>query len=1451
MLRSKASKPTRLGSRYLCRSFFDTSSRPALLYTTGVFQRSSPCSRISAFVVEKRWLGVVRLTVRLGHRLFGAPGQDAEVKQIRERLDREGCSDGLDLSAFAPETVCSALISFFDELPEPLVGNLYGAFMQTVKQPKEDLQLDEIKALLRQLTDTNRRVLLFTAASFHGVLQHEEKNNVTKRMLTQKFAHVLVRGPEPKENLREKIKLLNLVIDRHADLLAATGSMQRRACAPAPLAVASAAESSAAVSPRSLVPVSDDAGAEMREAALALPGLVDEGLVAVQELVTSNEAVQALLRQLNERVAQLEAAQQVPAKVAALEQRCAELEEKCVSLAEEVEAHGSPPVVASQSDAGGNMVDQELRSKVDSLFQTVQTRLEDLEAEVGVGDDEERKSIGRSETERMIKIAVDDAQLRAESGRQEAFSKWRATLEEEIQGWKRELTESVSKDAATEAADAVKAAIKDALKDLPKTETRASLAADDNRAEALQVLTDEVARLKTAAESAEAAETRLSDRVDDLMRAVEENSSCLKDVEGDQEVQLNRVNQLQGKVEALEQGAAAAPQIDSLHERVAELATRLSEVRAGTGSSSGAELAGANSGDPLLDKIEKMEQGLAKLGGEVQAQLESLQAQVKLAADARTADGSKDDTPAALPAGSGPAGLEAQVDEAFGRLFEQVVNPEIVSLREASHALARLVGQQPAGGDEEEDGADLLPGQTTSVLTQLARLAAAVQDSQSAALQLDALAARTDRTTENLADLEHDVRALRKEVTAAAAAAAALTPPAKGSAGGAFGAAGLEEMRKSIQALEAEVSRLRAGGATGVGDEKGRIGSQMAQLEERVDDMHARLEGLSAAGDQASGGRDEILALQTEQDGLKKQLQLLRSRLDEVSAAAKHAQEKAGLVEQRTLREVEESETALEELTKQVDIIAKELAAGHGAVGAGGGGSAELASKLCTRLSEQVRGLEERVEFMGAAQRSHGEKLSDAAASLRRLEQAAEQLEVHRGAVYASGPALDALSLKVKETLQRLAQAAPQSADSSRAPELPVAAHASASGGAGDWVRFREQLAVLRAEMDAGLLRCDSALDVQGRSVSRTEGLARQLETLVRQTRDELSAEVEQERAKGIETESKARKAQERLKKQVDEVLEEVRGTAEALGEQLDGAAKLCRKVETSVTALAPRVEALEAEAERLASVAAESERGGTGPAEGGPVSVQAVAELDRKLAGVAAEAHRGAACHEQLAELRAELSETREEVRRCAAGVLQLGDGTGSNDASQVSGGGGSQGTPQQQQRRRRAWREDEAVSSSEGERAEQEARELVRGARLQGRQQHRMRRGSSRRRSASPSVGARRRDSSSPRSAGRGGSRSDSRDGSDDSRSRAGLPRPRPASAAGQLTRSLRPASASGFRRGEYGDRLEPSPARGWRARDSAGFGSSTYRSAGGGRGLDRAVERELSHLKRMFGL
>jgi len=40
--------------------------------------------------------------------------------------------------------------------------------------------------------------------------------------------------------------------------------------------------------------------------------------------------------------------------------------------------------------------------------------------------------------------------------------------------------------------------------------------------------------------------------------------------------------------------------------------------------------------------------------------------------------------------------------------------------------------------------------------------------------------------------------------------------------------------------------------------------------------------------------------------------------MDEVSASAKHAQEKAAQVEQRMIKEVEESENALEELTKQV-----------------------------------------------------------------------------------------------------------------------------------------------------------------------------------------------------------------------------------------------------------------------------------------------------------------------------------------------------------------------------------------------------------------------------------------------------------------------------------------------------------------------------------------------------
>ena len=61
-------------------------------------------------------------------------------------------------------------------------------------------------------------------------------------------------------------------------------------------------------------------------------------------------------------------------------------------MEERLAEHATP---AKGSGGGGAGVDQELRGKVDSLFQAVQSRLEDLEAESGIGEDEERKSVGK------------------------------------------------------------------------------------------------------------------------------------------------------------------------------------------------------------------------------------------------------------------------------------------------------------------------------------------------------------------------------------------------------------------------------------------------------------------------------------------------------------------------------------------------------------------------------------------------------------------------------------------------------------------------------------------------------------------------------------------------------------------------------------------------------------------------------------------------------------------------------------------------------------------------------------------------------------------------------------------------------------------------------------------------------------------------------------------------
>jgi hypothetical protein len=87
----------------------------------------------------------------------------------------------------------------------------------------------------------------------------------------------------------------------------------------------------------------------------------------------------------------------------------------------------------------------------------------------------------------------------------------------------------------------------------------------------------------------------------------------------------------------------------------------------------------------------------------------------------------------------------------------------------------------------------------------------------------------------------------------------------------------------------------------------------------------------------------------------------------------------------------------------------------------------------------------------------------------------------------------------------------------------------------------------------------------------------------VKQTREEMSAEMEQERRRVVDSESKVRKVGERLKKQLDEALEETRASIEALDAHMsDNTSKGNRKMDSVLQPLLERTEALEEEVQRV-----------------------------------------------------------------------------------------------------------------------------------------------------------------------------------------------------------------------------------------------------------------------------
>ena len=497
----------------------------------------------------------------------------------------------------------------------------------------------------------------------------------------------------------------------------------------------------------------------------------------------------------------------------------------------------------------------------------------------------------------------------------------------------------------------------------------------------------------------------------------------------------------------------------------------------------------------------------------------------------------------------------------------------------------------------------------------------------------------------------------------------------------------------------------------------------------------------------------------------------------------------------------------------------------------------DMTAKLCARLTDQVKRLEEAMDTTAGEQQSLTERVRESASAIRRLQASVEQLDVHRGAVYVSDIALQ----KVQDEVRRLARSieglqlsAGEALEGSR-----VGLGGVSSSSDGDSVtRLREQLNLLRSEVDAGFIKYNNSLDATARTGARAEALGKSLEALVKQTREEMTMEVEQERLRVTEAESKVRKVGDRLKKQLDEALEEMRTSIEGLeGLVADSGSKGHRKLEAAVQPLLERTCVIEEEIQRMGEVLADTAGSSSNKAEAeATVTLVALRELEGKVARVESV---------QVTDGK-RLSTCEQEMQRCisaVAGIVSGGDGRVDGTATSTpgrplsragrgkdrSGVGAAWDASTGVQEERKRWPKTRESSSDES--ADEAAAALLRESRFRSRtkasqQQGAVRgerEGNGQRRSASPTMRRPAATSDSMESEGM-----DARDHQHMRRpSSAMRERPRPSSAQRQPMRAT------------YGG------GRGMEAPHA-----QMYKS-GAARGLDRAVERELTQLKRMFGL
>jgi chromosome segregation ATPase len=450
---------------------------------------------------------------------------------------------------------------------------------------------------MRQLPELNRNCFILILRTLHTIQHSENFNQSAKATVASSMSQYIIWNAEEDEYGRpseEKARVFQLLLDNVIEITESTGGLRNRA-------------KIAGIVPEEMKPFgtagtvaySSPAESEIKSVANSFTPVIDEGLAAVKQLSDSNEALQALVENLEDSLQSLDG---LAIDVGVLRGRLDSFEQRHNALAQEFEEKGSQNMPSNSMGSGKDDSIASLEHKVEAWIQVVQTRLDDIEASHPDEDDvPSAKRIGRDEVQKLIKDSLGDQ----DKSQDLAFEEWKKKMETDFNAWKEKIMLDAAKVVASQIADVTKRLNE-------SEEKRAEQAKSSSKTDP-----EEMLKLKKRVEEAGEAEERLNDRIDDLMRSVEDLSERLKAAESQQQKSEEPLKTLQTQVVSLEKRQG------SQDEELSGLVVLHSKVDALSHASSAA---GPHMDDELREGLRKVEGALPEILEELDAIKESFAA---------------------------------------------------------------------------------------------------------------------------------------------------------------------------------------------------------------------------------------------------------------------------------------------------------------------------------------------------------------------------------------------------------------------------------------------------------------------------------------------------------------------------------------------------------------------------------------------------------------------------------------------------------------------------------------------------------------------------------------------------------------------------------------------------------------------------------------------------------